>query len=132
MKREINSLYFHYTGDLVMRQADGVIGDVLSHTNLYAVVRWSDGEEVEVEQGGPAVILSIKAHDREGARPWEPQELQDARQELADLEEELAGARAALEEAEQEVDDIEWEIGQLEKKIRDMERGKYTPTAKAA
>lgn len=57
---QLESAHFLRTGDEV-RHTDGRIGRVLQSMTLFAVVRWEEGAEEEVEQLDPRVMVSERA-----------------------------------------------------------------------
>jgi hypothetical protein len=57
---QLESAHFLRTGDEV-RHTDGRTGRVLESMTLFAVVRWDEGAEEEVEQLDPRVMVSERA-----------------------------------------------------------------------
>lgn len=57
---QLESAHFLRTGDEV-RHTDGRTGRVLQSMTLFAVVRWDEGAEEEVEQLDPRVMVSERA-----------------------------------------------------------------------
>ena len=60
MSTQLESRHFLHTGDVVQRQ-DGATGRVVEGLALYAVVRWDDGKEEEVDQLDPRVSVTERA-----------------------------------------------------------------------
>jgi hypothetical protein len=56
----LESRHYYQTGDVVQR-LDGLQGQVLESFALWAVVRWEDGREAEVDQLDPAVTVTERA-----------------------------------------------------------------------
>jgi hypothetical protein len=56
----LESRHFYLSGDLVQR-LDGQQGRVVESLALWAVVRWEDGREEEVDQLNPAVWVTERA-----------------------------------------------------------------------
>lgn len=57
---QLESAHFLRTGDEV-RHTDGRTGRVLQSMTLFAIVRWDEGAEEEVEQLDPRVMVSERA-----------------------------------------------------------------------
>lgn len=57
---QLESAHFLRRGDLV-RHADGREGSVVDAMALYAVVRWDDGTQDEVEQLDPRILVTERA-----------------------------------------------------------------------
>lgn len=60
MSAQLESSHFYRSGDLVQHVA-GSAGSVLESYALYAVVRWDDGREEEVDQLDPAITVTERA-----------------------------------------------------------------------
>lgn len=57
---QLESAHYLRRGDLV-RHAAGREGNVVEAMALFAVVRWDDGSQEEVEQLDPAVVVTERA-----------------------------------------------------------------------
>ena len=60
MSTQLESRHFYKTGDTVQRLS-GETGTVLEGFALYAVVRWEDGRQEEVDQLDPAISVLERA-----------------------------------------------------------------------
>jgi hypothetical protein len=61
---QLESHHFFRVGDTVER-SDGQAGSVIDAGSLFAVVRWDDGEEAEIDQFDPRVTVLTRApHER--------------------------------------------------------------------
>ena len=56
MSGQLESHHFFRPGDTV-RETDGRIGVVGDAGSLFAIISWGDGEEAEIEQFDPRVIV---------------------------------------------------------------------------
>ena len=56
----LESRHFYLTGDRVQR-LDGLFGEVLEGMALWAVLRWEDGREEEVDQLEPSIWVVERA-----------------------------------------------------------------------
>ena len=54
MSAQLESRHFYNTGDAVQHVA-GVMGSIVEGFALWAVVRWDDGRQEEVDQLDPAI-----------------------------------------------------------------------------
>jgi hypothetical protein len=57
---QLESIHFYRSGDLV-EHVTGAAGSVVEAYALYAVVRWDDGREEEVDQLDPAITVTERA-----------------------------------------------------------------------
>jgi hypothetical protein len=57
---QLESHHFFRVGDTVER-SDGRLGDIVDAGSLFAVVRWTEGEETEIDQFDPAVTVLTRA-----------------------------------------------------------------------
>jgi len=57
---QLESKHFYKTGDTV-QHLTGPIGTVVEGLSLYAVVRWDDGRQEEVDQLDPAITVLERA-----------------------------------------------------------------------
>jgi hypothetical protein len=57
---QLESRHFYRTGDTV-RHVGGATGTVVEGLALYAVVRWDDGRQEEVDQLDPAITVLERA-----------------------------------------------------------------------
>jgi hypothetical protein len=62
----LESRHFYMTGDLVQR-LDGQRGQVVEGMTLWAVVRWEDGPEEEVDQLDPLIWVTDRAETNRDA-----------------------------------------------------------------
>ena len=60
MSTQLESRHFYNTGDVVER-VDGALGTVLEGFALWAVVRWHDGRQEEVDQLDPTISVVERA-----------------------------------------------------------------------
>ena len=60
MSANLESRHFYLTGDVVQR-LDGTEGRVLEGMALWAVIRWEDGREEELDQLDPTVWVTERA-----------------------------------------------------------------------
>jgi hypothetical protein len=60
MSVQLESRHFYMARDTV-RNAAGVVGEVVEAMALYAVVRWEDGREEEVDQLDPWITVVERA-----------------------------------------------------------------------
>lgn len=60
MSVQLESRHFFMARDTV-RNAAGVVGEVVEAMALYAVVRWEDGREEEVDQLDPWITVIERA-----------------------------------------------------------------------
>lgn len=60
MSTQLESVHFYKTGDRV-RHWNGPRGTVRESRALYAVIRWDDGREEEVDQLDPAITVEERA-----------------------------------------------------------------------
>lgn len=60
MSSGLESRHFYLTGDLVQRD-DGLTGQVLEGMALWAVIRWDDGREEELDQLDHRVWVTERA-----------------------------------------------------------------------
>lgn len=60
MSLQLESHHFFRSGDEV-RHRSGAQGRVVDALALYAVVRWSDGRQEEVDQLDPAIVVVERA-----------------------------------------------------------------------
>lgn len=62
MSTQLESRHFYHTGDTVEHVGGGV-GEVVEGFALFAVVRWDDGRQEEVDQLDPAIwVLERASH----------------------------------------------------------------------
>lgn len=57
---QLESAHFMRTGDVV-RHATGNEGSVVDALTLYAIVRWEDGRQEEVDQLDPQILVIERA-----------------------------------------------------------------------
>lgn len=60
MSTQLESRHFYHTGDLVEHLGGGT-GAVVEGFALFAVVRWDDGRQEEVDQLDPAIWVVERA-----------------------------------------------------------------------
>ena len=60
MSAQLESRHFYYTGDAVRHVAGGT-GWIVEGYALWAVVRWDDGRQEEVDQLDPAIWVVERA-----------------------------------------------------------------------
>jgi hypothetical protein len=61
---QLESHHFFRVGDTV-ESIDGETGSVVDAASLFAVIRWADGQETEVDQFDPKVTVLTRApHER--------------------------------------------------------------------
>lgn len=60
MSAQLESRHFYKTGDTV-QHLSGIVGTVLEALSLYAVIRWDDGRQEEVDQLDPAITVLERA-----------------------------------------------------------------------
>jgi hypothetical protein len=60
MSVQLESRHYFLRGDVV-QHLSGRVGEVVDALALYAVIRWDDGREEEVDQLDPAITVTERA-----------------------------------------------------------------------